>query len=198
MVNRLSVGRPAPQRPGASCHAQVPLLGFVGVRVCLFVCLDCTVWFVWSSVTHLLGDLVRVEDSRDRHLDFVFLLLRLTERRLPLLQEQVGRVLACKLLKGRQRRTRHGELWHLRTQEPEVSDFSGKLRSTCRSVGPCTCSPDAARASLSVILQMADGPHRQHAWRRSHQLSADSGRPAQAGKCYFWKQQLSSKLCRPR
>lgn len=59
---------------------------------------------------------MRVEDTRDRHLDFVFLLLGLTERRLPLLQEQVGRVLACELLKGQQRHG--GELW--RTRELEV------------------------------------------------------------------------------
>lgn len=42
-----------------------------------------------SSVTHLLRDLVGVQDARYRHLDLVFLLLGLTERRFPLLQEQV-------------------------------------------------------------------------------------------------------------
>lgn len=46
-------------------------------------------WLSCCSVTHLLGDLMRVEDARDRHLDLVFLLLGLTERCLPLLQEQV-------------------------------------------------------------------------------------------------------------
>lgn len=43
----------------------------------------------WSSVTHLLWDLVGVEDTRNRHLDFVFLLLCLAQRRLSLLQEQI-------------------------------------------------------------------------------------------------------------
>lgn len=64
-----------------------------------FVCLEyCTVWLSWCSVTHLLWDLVRVEDARDWHLDLVFLLLGLAKGCLPLLQEQVWGVLACKLL----------------------------------------------------------------------------------------------------
>ncbi len=50
------------------------------------------------SFTHLLRELVRVEDSRDRHLELVFLLLSLTQRRFPLLQEQICGVLARKLL----------------------------------------------------------------------------------------------------
>lgn len=50
---------------------------------------------------------MRVKDTRDRHLDFVFLLLGLTERRLPLLQKQVRCVLTCKLLEQQQRMRRH-------------------------------------------------------------------------------------------
>ncbi|TNN65400.1 hypothetical protein EYF80_024340 [Liparis tanakae] len=73
--------------------------GFVGVDYC-------TVCQSRCSVTHLLGDLVRVEDARDGHLDLVFLFLGLSKRRLPLLQKQVGGVLAGKLLKRQQERTR--------------------------------------------------------------------------------------------
>lgn len=51
-----------------------------------------------GSVTHLLGNLVGVEDAGHRQLDLVLLLLGLAQRRLPLLQEQVGGVLAGKLL----------------------------------------------------------------------------------------------------
>lgn len=72
----------------------------------------CVSWFVvvvgssGRSVTHLLWDFVGVEDARDRHLDFVFLLLRLPQRRLPLLQEQVRGVLTCKLLPHRSKEMR--------------------------------------------------------------------------------------------
>lgn len=51
-----------------------------------------------ASVAHLLRQLVRVEDAGHRHLELVFLLLGLAQGRLPLLQEQVRRVLASKLL----------------------------------------------------------------------------------------------------
>ena len=127
LVNKHPMGRPASRRPRASRHTQVPLLGFLLELLCLefvfllfvcmflfrlFVCLEyCTVWLIWRSVTHLLWDLVRVEDTRDRHLDFVFLLLGLTQRRLPLLQEQICGVLACKLLqRWRRTRTRGGQM----------------------------------------------------------------------------------------
>lgn len=49
-------------------------------------------------VAHLLGELMGVEDAGDGHLQLVFLLLGLPQRRLPLLQEQVCCVLASKLL----------------------------------------------------------------------------------------------------
>lgn len=55
------------------------------------------------SVTHLLRQLVGVQDARHRHLQLVFLLLGLAQRQLPLLQEQVRRVLAGKLLQETQR-----------------------------------------------------------------------------------------------
>ena len=60
-----------------------------------------TVVFVpmWRhSVAHLLRELMGVEDAGDGHLQLVFLLLGLPQRRLPLLQEQVCGVLASKLL----------------------------------------------------------------------------------------------------
>ena len=60
-----------------------------------------------GSVTHLLGDLVGVEDAGHRQLDLVLLLLGLAQRRLPLLQEQVRGVLARKLL-GNETRERVG------------------------------------------------------------------------------------------
>lgn len=92
---------------GTSRHKQVPLLGSCQSWD-LCICLEyCTVWLIWCSVTHLLGNLMRVKDTRDRHLDFVFLLLGLTERRLPLLQKQVRCVLTCKLLEQQQRMRRH-------------------------------------------------------------------------------------------
>lgn len=57
-----------------------------------------------ASVAHLLRQLVGVEDAGHRHLQLVLLLLGLTQRRLPLLQEQVRRVLAGKLLQGQNQR----------------------------------------------------------------------------------------------
>lgn len=54
-----------------------------------------------ASVTHLLRQLVRVEDAGHRHLQLVLLLLGLAQSRLPLLQEQVRRVLAGKLLRDK-------------------------------------------------------------------------------------------------
>lgn len=87
LVNRHPMGGPLCCR--TSRHKQVPLLGSCQSWD-LCICLEyCTVWLIWCSVTHLLGNLMRVKDTRDRHLDFVFLLLGLTERRLPLLQKQV-------------------------------------------------------------------------------------------------------------
>lgn len=41
------------------------------------------------SFTHFLRELVRIEDSWDRHLELVFLLLSLTQSRFPLLQKQI-------------------------------------------------------------------------------------------------------------
>ena len=59
---------------------------------------------VAPSVAHLLRQLVGVEDSGHWHLELVFLLLGLTQRRLPLLQKQVCRILAGKLLQDHTRR----------------------------------------------------------------------------------------------
>lgn len=59
------------------------------------------VWTPNDSVTHLLWDLMRVQDAWHRHLDLVFFLLCLTKCWLPLLQEQIWCVLTCKLLQHR-------------------------------------------------------------------------------------------------
>lgn len=101
-VNKHPVGRPAGRRAGGRHPATLQCLSLVSLRslwwgFCLFGLLY-SLAGPGGSVTHLLGDLVRVEDARDGHLDLVFLFLGLTERRLPLLQEQVGGVLARKLL----------------------------------------------------------------------------------------------------
>lgn len=77
--------------------------------VCL-VCLQvsvCGVRVCVNSVTHLLGYFVWVENARHGHLQFVFLLLGLTQRGFPLLQEQIGGVLTRKFLKGTQRKREH-------------------------------------------------------------------------------------------
>lgn len=52
-----------------------------------------------ASVTHLLRQLMGVEDAGHRHLQLVFLLLGLPQRCFPFLEEQVARVLARKLLR---------------------------------------------------------------------------------------------------
>lgn len=75
---------------------------------------DACLWFMYihfslihtrthtaCSITHLLRDLMRVEDSRDRHLQLVFLLLGLAQWRLTFLKEQICSVLTCKLLEWR-------------------------------------------------------------------------------------------------
>lgn len=58
----------------------------------------CAVHLRANSVAHLLRYFVRVEDARHGHLQLVFLLLGLTQRRLPLLQEQIRGVLTRKFL----------------------------------------------------------------------------------------------------
>lgn len=51
-----------------------------------------------TSVAHLFGQLVGVEDTRHRHLELVLLLLGLAKSRLSLLQEKICSVLTSKLL----------------------------------------------------------------------------------------------------
>lgn len=70
---------------------------------------------------------MRVEDSRHRHLDLVFLLLGLTQRRFPLLQEQICGVLSCKLLmrrKGSHHQVPVPDLHFILTQGYSVSKLS--------------------------------------------------------------------------
>lgn len=102
------MGRCSAEGGGGAPQSSSASLGFCCV-CCgegLFVCCweYCTVLWSRRSVAHLLGDLVRVQDARHRHLDLVLLLLGLPQRRLPLLQEQVRGVLARKLLQRREER----------------------------------------------------------------------------------------------
>lgn len=49
-------------------------------------------------ITHFLRNFMWIKDARDRHLNFVFLLLCNSKSCFPLFQEQVRCVFACKFL----------------------------------------------------------------------------------------------------